>query len=170
MINGVGGSRSGRVADLSVEDWDFVVALNLKSAFLCTRAVLPSMTGRRHGRIVSFGSGANHGSIGLGNYSAAKAGLVGLAQTVTLEAAPFGVTANVLVLGPVQSERLAGRPEPLMERLMAQTPTGRMVRPDEIAGMALFLCGPDGGAISGEAIHLTGGMAWTGPSVIVSKT
>lgn len=169
LINGVGGSRSGQIKDLSTEDWDFVINLNLKSAFLCARAVLPYMIERRHGRIISFGSGANHGTNGLGNYAAAKSGLVGLAQTITLEAAATGVTANVLILGLVYSERVTGQPSPLAERLLLQTPTGRLVRPEEIAGTALFLCGPYGGSITGEAIHLTGGMAWTGPTISLSR-
>lgn len=169
LINGVGGSRSGQIKDMATEDWDFVINLNLKSAFLCTRAVLPHMMERKHGRIISFGSGANHGTNGLGNYSAAKSGLVGLAQAVTLETASSGVTANVLILGLVQNERVMARPGPLVERLIAQMPTGRLVQPEEVAGTALFLCSPYGGSITGEAIHLTGGMAWTGPTVKVSR-
>lgn len=170
LVNGVGGSRSGQIGRLDTANWDFVINLNLKSAFLCTRAVLPHMTKRGYGRIISFGSGANHGTIGLGNYAAAKAGLVGLAQTVTLEAAPSGITANVLILGLVESERVASRRGPLVEQLIAQMPAGRLVRPEEVAGTALFLCSPDAGCITGEAIHLTGGMAWTGPSVVVSAS
>src|SRR5215831_7639580 len=111
LVNDVGGSRSAKIWEMTVEDWDFVLRLNLRPTFLCTRAAVPHMMRRRYGRIVCMSSGAREGTpwtayyAGGSAYSAAKAGVHGFVRDVALELAEHGINVNAVAPGPIDTER-----------------------------------------------------------------
>ncbi len=167
LVNNVGGSRPARIWDMTVEDWDFVLRLNLRSAFLCTRAAVPLMMKQRSGRIVCLSSGAREGTPwtayyqGGSAYSAAKAGVHGFIRDVALELAEHGITVNAVAPGPIDTER-AG---PMLRRLNEtveyspdrMTPLRRLGQPLEIANAVLFLASEEASYITGVTLPVTGG-------------
>lgn len=149
------------VGELTDEDWRLVIDTNLTSAFVICREVLPGMTDRGWGRIVLLGSMLSHISLpGRAAYCSSKAGLLGLARTLALESAARGVCVNALCPGPFMTPMN----EPLRETGAAQAlagkiPVGRWGDPDEIRGIALYLCSPACSFMTGSAITIDGG--WT---------
>jgi 3-oxoacyl-[acyl-carrier protein] reductase len=166
LVNNVGGTRPGRIWDMSVSDWDFVIALNLRSMFLCTRAVVPNMKERKSGRIVCMSSGAREGtpwmaqSIGNSAYSTTKAGVHGFIRNVSLELADFGITVNAIAPGPIETEKTG----PIFEKMKSMeygpeklTPLHRLGQPADIANAALFLASDEASYITGVTLNVTGG-------------
>jgi len=136
-----------------------VLAVNLKGTFLCCQAALPGMRERAWGRVVNTSSVGSLGNIGQANYAASKAGVIGLTRTLALEYAKYGVTVNAIAPGPVLTQMLAGVPDPIKEKIIAQVPAGRIAAPDEIAGVHVFLASDDAAFITGQVIFVDGGMS-----------
>jgi 3-oxoacyl-[acyl-carrier protein] reductase len=136
-----------------------VLSVNLKGTFLCAQAALPGMRERAWGRVVNTSSIGSLGNIGQANYAASKAGVIGLTKTLALEYAKYGVTVNAIAPGPVMTAMLAGVPEAIRERIIAQVPVGRIGSPDEIAGVHVFLASDDAAFITGQVIFADGGMS-----------
>ncbi len=167
LVNNVGGSRNSRVWEMSVEDWDFVLRLNLRSTFLCTRAAVPHMIERRYGRIVCMSSGAREGTPwtayyqGGSAYSAAKAGVHGFVRDVALELASHGINVNAVAPGPIDTERIGPGLRKLNETVEyspnRMTPLGRLGLPIEVAHAVLFLASDEAGYITGHTLAVTGG-------------
>jgi 3-oxoacyl-[acyl-carrier protein] reductase len=167
LVNNVGGSRNAKVWEMKVEDWDFVLRLNLRSTFLCTRAAVPHMMTRKSGRIVCISSGAREGTPwtayyqGGSAYSAAKAGVHGFIRDVALELAPHGINVNAVAPGPIDTERAGANLKKLNETVEyspnRMTPLGRLGRPEEIANVVLFLASPEASYITGHTLPATGG-------------
>jgi len=159
LINNAGINRDAMAAKMTEEQWDAVLSVNLKGTFLCAQAALPGDAraglgaGRQH---LSIGS---LGNIGQANYAASKAGVIGLTKTLALEYAKYGVTVNAIAPGPVMTAMLAGVPEAIRERIIAQVPVGRIASPDEIAGVHVFLASEDAVFITGQVIFADGGMS-----------
>jgi NAD(P)-dependent dehydrogenase (short-subunit alcohol dehydrogenase family) len=167
LVNNLGGSRNAKVWEMSVADFDFVLRLNLRSTFLCTRAAAAHMMKRRQGRIICMSSGAREGTPwtayyqGGAAYSAAKAGVHGFIRDVALELAGYNITVNAVAPGPIDTER-AG---PNLKRLDAtverspsrMTPLGRLGTVDEVAAAALFLASDEASYVSGHTLHVAGG-------------
>src|SRR5262247_754169 len=167
LVNNVGGSRNSKVWEMPVADWDFVLRLNLRSTFLCTRAAAAHMLKRRQGRIICMSSGAREGTPwtayyqGGAAYSAAKAGVHGFIRDVALELAEYNITVNAVAPGPIDTER-AG---PNLKRLDAtverspsrMTPLGRLGTVEEVAAAALFLASDEASYVSGHTLHVAGG-------------
>lgn len=167
LVNNVGGSRNSKIWEMPVADWDFVLRLNLRSTFLCTRAAVPHMMRRRYGRIVCMSSGAREGTPwtayyqGGAAYSAAKAGVHGFVRDVALELAEHGVNVNAVAPGPIDTER-AG---PNLRRLDAtvefspsrMTPLHRLGEPIEVAHAVLFLASEEASYITGHTLAVAGG-------------
>jgi NAD(P)-dependent dehydrogenase (short-subunit alcohol dehydrogenase family) len=167
LVNNVGGGRNARIWEMSVEDWDFTLRLNLRSAFLCTRAAVPHMMKQRSGRIVCLSSGAREGTPwtayyqGGSAYSAAKAGVHGFIRDVALELAEHGINVNAVAPGPIDAERTG----PALRRLNEtveyspnhMTPLRRLGRPEEIANAVLFLASLEASYITGVTLSATGG-------------
>lgn len=167
LVNNVGGARNARIWEMSVEDWDFTIRLNLRSAFLCTRAVLPSMMARRTGSIVCMSSGSRNGTpwsaadTGAAAYSAAKAGVHGFIRDVALEVSHLGVRINAVAPGPIETDRTRpafARMEQTLElspnRLV---PMRRLGQPSEIADAVLFLASDEASYITGTTLDVAGG-------------
>lgn len=139
-------------------DWRAVLEVNLTGAFHAVRAALPLLRRSPSGRILLIGSiNGIRGRLGQANYAASKAGLVGLARSLALELAREGVTVNVIAPGFIDTDMTRALPDNLRQRAVARTPLGRMGRPEEIAQVARFLCGPDAGFITGAVIPVDGG-------------
>jgi 3-oxoacyl-[acyl-carrier protein] reductase len=167
LVNNVGGSRNARIWEMTVEDWDFVLRLNLRSTFLCTRAAVPHMMRRRYGRIVCLSSGAREGTPwtayyqGGSAYSAAKAGVHGFIRDVALELAEHGISVNAVAPGPIDTERVGAGLRHLNDTVeyspTRMTPLRRLGRPAEVADAVLFLASDEASYITGHTLAVTGG-------------
>jgi len=166
LVNDVGGGSTGRIWEAKVEDFDFVLRLNLRSAFLCTRAAAAHMRERRAGRIVNLSSGAREGTpwtayyIGNSAYSAAKAGIHGFTRGVALELAPYGVCVNAVALGPIENERTGPgfrKIEDLEYGPVRATPLHRIGTPEEVANAVLYLASDEASYTTGVTLPVAGG-------------
>jgi 3-oxoacyl-[acyl-carrier protein] reductase len=167
LVNNVGGSRSAKIWEMKAEDWDFVLRLNLRSAFLCTRAAVPHMMKQRSGRIVCLSSGAREGTPwtayyqGGSAYSAAKAGIHGFIRDLALELAEYGIKVNAVAPGPIDTERAGAMLRKLNETVeyspSHMTPLRRLGQPVEIANAVLFLASEEASYITGITLQVTGG-------------
>jgi 3-oxoacyl-[acyl-carrier protein] reductase len=167
LVNNVGGSRTAKIWEMTVADWDFVLRLNLRSTFLCTRYAVPHMMRQRYGKIVCVSSGAREGTPwtayyqGGAAYSAAKAGVHGFMRDVALELAEYGINVNTVAPGPIDTERTG----PNLQHLNAtveyspnrMTPLRRLGQPVEVANAVLFLVSDEAAYITGHTLSVTGG-------------
>jgi 3-oxoacyl-[acyl-carrier protein] reductase len=164
LVNNAGVLRDNLLFKMSEQDWDAVIDVHLKGAFLMSRAVQGFMTKAGWGRIVNLSSISAQGNRGQANYSAAKAGLQGFTKTLAIELGRFGVTVNAIAPGMIVTDMTAATAARLglsfeeFQRLAAeQIPVGRVGRPADIANAVSFLVNPDSGFISGEVIYVAGG-------------
>jgi 3-oxoacyl-[acyl-carrier protein] reductase len=167
LVNNVGGSRNAKVWEMTVENWDFVLRLNLRSTFLCTRHAAPHMMRQRSGKIVCISSGAREGTPwtayyqGGAAYSAAKAGVHGFIRDVALELAEYGVNVNAVAPGPIDTERAGENLRHLNATVdyspNRMTPLGRLGQPVEVANAVLFLVSDEASYITGHTMSVAGG-------------
>ena len=161
LVNNAAVGGGDGVLAIDPDGWDRTLAVVLKSAFLCTRAVLPGMLARRRGSIVNVASVNGLTALGEEDYSAAKAGLVNLTQNLALQHGRDGVRANVVCPGtvrtPIWRERLARQPD-VFERLAAWYPLGRVGEPDDVANAVLFLASDEAAWITGAVLPVDGGL------------
>ncbi|KJR42749.1 3-oxoacyl-[acyl-carrier protein] reductase [Candidatus Magnetoovum chiemensis] len=159
LINNAGITKDALLLRMKDEDWDAVINVNLKGTFLFTREVIKHMTKERYGRIVNIASVvAFMGNSGQANYSASKAGIVGLTKTTALEYASRGITANAVAPGFIvtpMTDALSGK---VKEEGAKSIPMGRMGTPEDVANAVLFLASKASGYITGNVIHVNGGM------------
>jgi NAD(P)-dependent dehydrogenase (short-subunit alcohol dehydrogenase family) len=159
LINNAGINRDAMSYKMTEEQWDQVLTVNLKGTFLCAQAALPRMRERGWGRVVNTSSIGSLGNIGQANYSASKAGVIGLTKTLALEYAKYGVTVNCVAPGAVMTPMLAGVPEQIREKITAGIPVGRIAEPREIAAVHAFLVSDEAAFITGQVIFVDGGMS-----------
>jgi 3-oxoacyl-[acyl-carrier protein] reductase len=157
LVNNAGGIRDGRIQTLSDDDWDDVMNLNLRAAFLCCRSAVVPMVASRYGRIVNIASMAYLGNAGQSNYAAAKAGLVGLTRSLGLEVATRGVTVNCVSPGLIETARSAQLPPEVLEKLSATIPMRRAGSPDDIAEAVCYFASPAAGFVTRQVLHVSGG-------------
>ena len=164
LVNKAGVTRDNLLFKMTDDDWDTVMAVHLRGAFLCTRAVQKHMVDARWGRIVSLSSTSAQGNRGQVNYATAKAGLQGLTKTLAIELGPFGVTANAVAPGFIVTEMTAATAERLgvdfeaFQKARAdETPVRRVGTPDDIAHTISFLVSEGAGFLSGQVLYVAGG-------------
>jgi len=159
LVNNAGFARDARITRLSEADWDAVVDTVLKGAFLCTRAVAPLMAAAKWGRVVNISSRAHLGNPGQANYSAAKAGILGLSAALALELGRDGITVNTIAPGFIETDGVRKLPHyaKIRDNALARTPIGRLGVPRDIAAAVCFLASEAAGYISGATLHVTGG-------------
>ncbi len=161
LVNNAGGFRArGPVWEVSEEEWDWVMDANLKSAFLCTKEILPRMMQRGWGRIINITSEAGRMPVNrtAAHYAASKAGLIGFTKHCALEAAGSGVTVNATAPSTTWSERVQGvyRDEESRKMIEGKAPMGRLAEPEEQSGIVTFLCSNGAGYINGATIDVSG--------------
>ena len=164
LVNNAGVIRDNLLFKMSAEDWDVVMDVHLRGSFLMTRATQQHMTAAKYGRIVNLSSTSALGNRGQVNYSAAKAGLQGFTKTLAFELGKFGVTANAIAPGFIESEMTAATAERMripFEDFKAgaaqQIPVGRVGQPEDIAHTVSFLVSDVAGFVSGQVIYVAGG-------------
>ncbi len=166
LVNDVGGGSSGHVWEAKVEDWDYIMRLNLRSAFLCTRAASAHMRERRSGRIVNLSSGAREGTpwtayyIGNAAYAAAKAAIHGFTRHAALELAEYNVAVNAVAPGPIETERTGPgfrKIEHLEYGPIRATPLRRIGVPEDIANAVLYLASDEAAYVTGTTLAVAGG-------------
>ncbi|MEW6585145.1 MAG: 3-oxoacyl-[acyl-carrier-protein] reductase [Nitrospirota bacterium] len=159
LVNNAGITKDGLLMRMSEEAWDAVMDINLKGVFLCTREAIRDMARQRYGRIVSITSVAGFmGNPGQANYSAAKAGIAGFTKTVAREYAGRGVTVNAVAPGFIETAMTEVLSDKIKEEMKKFIPVGRFGSVEDIAHAVVFLASPESGYITGQVIHVNGGM------------
>ena len=159
LVNNAGITRDALLLRMKDEDWDAVLDVNLKGAFLCTRAVSKLMTKQRSGRIINIASVVGQmGNAGQANYCASKAGLMGLTRSNARELAKRNITVNAVAPGFIATDMTDALPEQKRQELAAQIPLERLGSADDIAYTVLFLASDQAGYITGQVIGVNGGM------------
>jgi len=164
-VNNAGLIRDNLLFRMTDEDWDLVLDVHLKGAFLCSQAAQKHMVEQRYGRIISLSSTGGDGNRGQANYSAAKAGIRGFTKTLALELGPFGITANAVAPGFITSAMTAqtaervGLPfEQFQENIAAATPVRRVGVPEDVAAAISFFASEQAGYITGQVLYVDGGL------------
>jgi NAD(P)-dependent dehydrogenase (short-subunit alcohol dehydrogenase family) len=156
LVNNAGIIRDGWVENITEEQWDEVLDVNLKGVFLCCQAALPHLKKNR-GKIVSISSRSWLGNIGQLNYCASKGGIVSLTRALALECARDGVNVNAVAPGLIDTPLTRAIPEKVRQKLIAGQPSGRMGTTEDIAAAVEFLVSDDAGFITGQVLHVDGG-------------
>ena len=159
LVNNAGITRDGLIVRMKEADWDDVLDINLKGAFLCIKAVSKIMLKQRSGRIINVSSvvGAS-GNPGQANYVASKAGIIGLTKAVAKELASRNIAVNAVAPGFIETDMTASTPDKAREAMVAQIPLGRAGTVQDIASAVVFLASDQAAYITGQVIHVSGGM------------
>jgi 3-oxoacyl-[acyl-carrier protein] reductase len=160
LVNNAGVTRDRSFKKMDRRAWDEVINTNLNSVFDVTRLFIDSMAARRWGRVINISSIVGRvGNFGQANYSAAKAGLIGLTKTLAIEYASKGVTVNAIAPGFIKTRMLDGIPDKALQAVIDRTPVGRLGDPMEIGASVLYLASPAAGFVTGQVLDVNGGMA-----------
>jgi 3-oxoacyl-[acyl-carrier protein] reductase len=162
LVNNAGVVRDARLGELEPAEWDAVLDVNLRGYYVCARAALAHLqaAGAAGGaRIVNISSRAHLGNPGQANYSAAKAGVIGLTRALSLELGPDGITVNAVAPGMIDTDLVRSHPkaDAIVERAVRATPMRRIGQPADVAAAVAFLVSDEAGYVSGEVLHVTGG-------------
>lgn len=159
LVNNAGVTRDKPMAMMTEEDWDTVLDINLKGAFLCTKAAVKVMLKQKSGKIVNIASVAGTmGNKGQANYSASKAGLIGLTKTTAKEFASRNIYCNAVAPGTIQSKMTDVLPDDVKEAYIKNIPLGRFGTPEEVANVVAFLASSESDYVTGQVIHIDGGL------------
>ena len=159
LVNNAGITRDALIPRMSEQDWDLVIATNLKGTFNCTKAVTRPMLKQRSGKIVNITSVMGIiGNIGQANYSASKAGIIGLTKTTAKELGSRGINVNAVAPGFIQTAMTDGLSESVRRNIAGMIPLSTLGTPEDVAKLVLFLCSDDSDYITGQVINVDGGM------------
>lgn len=159
LVNNAGITRDGLLARMKEADWDEVLSTNLKGAFLCAKAVSKTMMKQRWGRIVNISSVIGFvGNAGQVNYAAAKAGLVGITKAMARELASRNITVNSVAPGYILTDMTDALPAEVQEQLKKEIPLASLGAPEDVAGAVAYLVSEDGRYLTGQTLHVNGGM------------
>jgi 3-oxoacyl-[acyl-carrier protein] reductase len=164
LVNNAGIIRDNLLFKMATDDWDAVIGVHLRGAFLMSKAAHVHMTAARFGRIVNMSSTSALGNRGQANYAAAKAGIQGFTKTLAIELGRFGITVNSIAPGWIQTEMTAATAERLgvpfdqmLQQWASQIPVARVGQPEDIANAVSFFVGEDAGFVSGQTLYVAGG-------------
>jgi acetoacetyl-CoA reductase len=158
VVNNAGITRDGTLMKMSYAQWDEVIRVNLGGCFNMAKATFPGMRERGWGRIVNIGSiNGQAGQYGQVNYAAAKSGIHGFTKALAQEGAKYGVTVNAIAPGYIDTDMVAAVPAPVLEKIVAKIPVGRLGQADEIARGVAFLTSEDGAFVTGSTMSINGG-------------
>ena len=164
LVNNAGITRDNLLFKMTDEDWDSVIAVNLRSAFVMSRAAQKHFVGQKYGKIVSLSSRSALGNRGQANYAASKAGIMGLTATMAIELGPFGVNVNAVAPGYIATamtdataRRIGLDPDEMRRVASEQTPVRRVGEPEDIAAVVAFLAADESSFVSGQTIQVNGG-------------
>ncbi|WP_408071846.1 3-oxoacyl-[acyl-carrier-protein] reductase [Butyrivibrio sp. JL13D10] len=159
LVNNAGITRDGLLARMSAEDFDSVIATNLRGAFLMSKLVSKPMMKQRYGRIVNISSVVGvHGNAGQANYSASKAGIIGMTKSIAKELASRNITVNAVAPGMIATDMTAVLTDAQKDKIKASIPAKRMGEPEDVAGAVLFLADENSGYITGQVLGVDGGL------------
>jgi 3-oxoacyl-[acyl-carrier protein] reductase len=159
LVNNAGVTRDGLLVRMKEEDWTLVLQVNLNGTFHCTKAVIQAMSRQRYGRIVNIASIVGvMGNAGQANYAASKAAVIGFTKTVAREYASRQVTANAVAPGFIDTAMTQGLPAEVRDGLLKQIPLSRLGQPSDVAEAVRFLASEEAGYITGQVLHVNGGM------------
>lgn len=158
LVNNAGITRDASLRKMTDEQWDTVINVDLKSVFICTQEISSYMTEQHWGRVINISSLAGvSGNFGQTNYSAAKAGIIGMTKTWAQELGRKNVTANAIAPGFINTELTRTIPDNIAQKLIASIPVGRMGEPEEIAAAAAYLASDEAGFVNGITLNINGG-------------
>jgi len=159
LVNNAGITKDTLLMRMKEDDWDAVISTNLKSIYRMSQVVLRPMMKARAGRIINISSVVGHmGNAGQTNYAAAKAGMTGFSKSLAAEVGSRGITVNCVAPGFIETDMTAELPEDIKNQMLARVPVGRLGNVEEIAATVAFLASPKAAYITGETIHVNGGM------------
>ena len=159
LVNNAGITRDNLLLRMKDSEWDDVMRINLTGTFNCTRAVIKGMVKNRYGRIISIASIVGlMGNSGQANYAASKAGIIGFTKSIAREYANRGVTANAIAPGFIETDMTKKLPEDVTKALLSQIPMGKLGMPEDVADAVRFLASDEAKYITGQVIHVNGGM------------
>ena len=158
VVNNAGVTRDGVLHKMTFEDWNDVMRINLGGCFNMAKATFPGMRERGWGRIINIGSvNGQSGQYGQVNYAAAKSGIHGFTKALAQEGAKYGVTVNAIAPGYIDTDMVAAVPAPVLEKIVAKIPVGRLGHAEEIARGVVFLTSEDAGFVTGSTMSINGG-------------
>ncbi len=159
LVNNAGITQDNLLMRMSEEQWDTVLAVNLKGAFLCTKAVARPMLKARRGRIINIASVVGlTGNVGQANYSSSKGGLIALTKSTAQELGSRGITCNAIAPGFIETEMTGRLSDEARQQMLGRVPLGRSGQPEDVAGAVVFLAGPEAAYVTGQVLTVDGGM------------
>lgn len=159
LVNNAGITKDNLILRMKDEEWDKVIRINLTGTYHCTKAAIKGMIKNREGRIISIASIVGvMGNVGQANYAASKAGIIGFMKSVAREYANRGITANAIAPGFIETDMTKALPQEVRNNLINQIPVGKLGMPEDIANVVKFLASDDAAYITGQVIHVNGGM------------